>query len=355
MPKSSIKHFFTVISLIFLSASCSLFGGGPRAAGIVKTVNGGADWQFSNAIKDNKDASLSQSNIAKLAFDPQNREIVYAGSYSDGLYKSEDSGGSWSRILSKISVYDFVVHPTDGKIIYAAGIFANQGKVLKTTDGGASWQEVYNESAAEIPVRGIDLNPADANQIVIGTSSGNLIKSADAGLSWQLAVDFADKINQVIWRKNGIYAVLETKGIHRGSNAADAFQDITAPLTKNSNLYNVYNSTALSFNQAYVDPISSSLLYLTGSHGLYKSTDSGANWTQIALPTKQGQSFARPIAVAQTSSNVVLTSVGPVIYKSTNGGTSWQTQNIGTNGYVNYILVDPSLPQIAYAGTYVVE
>ncbi len=112
------KIFILFIGVSLLSAGCSLFGGGPVATGVAKSVNGGTDWQFSNTVKAPTAGSLSQSNIAKLAFDPQNRQIVYAGSVTDGLYKSDDSGASWSRILSKISVYDFMVSPADSKTIY---------------------------------------------------------------------------------------------------------------------------------------------------------------------------------------------------------------------------------------------
>ena len=72
----------------------------------------------------------------------------------------------------------------------------------------------------------------------------------------------------------------------------------------------------------------------------------------IPLPIKPSDALARAIAVARSSSNIVFTSVGNTIYKSTDAGVTWQTQRVNTAGFVNYVLIDPQLPQIDYAGVY---
>jgi len=76
----------------------------------------------------------------------------------------------------------------DAKTIYVSGFYADHGRVLKTTDAGASWNQVYNEESATNPVRAIALNPANPNQVIIGTTSGTVVKSADGELigSWQI-------------------------------------------------------------------------------------------------------------------------------------------------------------------------
>lgn len=350
-----MKHKIFILPLLIalLSAGCNFFQT-PPAAGVVKTVNGGVDWQFSNVISGSKTESLAGLNISKLDFDPQNRETVYAGSFSGGLFKSTDSGASWSRILSKIFVYDFIVSPVDSKTIYVAGSFNDQGKVLKTQDGGATWTDAYNEATKANPVRAIAFNPSTSNQLIIGTDSGNLVKSADSGLSWQLSHSFNNRINKVLWQQDGIYVLLKDKGLFKSSAGDSNFQDLTPSLGKSSTFDFSYDNT-LSYNQNYVDPFSTSLIYLTTSRGIYKTVDSGQNWNLLPLPVQSTASNARSIAVAKSSSNIVYTSVGPVIYKSTDGGQTWQTQAIVTVGYIDYILIDPALPQIAYGGVYVAQ
>ena len=96
------------------------------------------------------------------------------------------AGGTWARILGKILTYDFAIHPFDSNIIYAAGYFADKGRVVKTTDGGKSWEEVYSEAAVSVSVRSVALNPSQPNQVIIGNSAGSVAKSNDGGITWKL-------------------------------------------------------------------------------------------------------------------------------------------------------------------------
>jgi len=339
------------LSIILLAAGCNIFSA-PVPSGVVKTVNGGADWQFSNGAKAAK-INLSSSNISKIALSPANHEVVYAGSFDGGVYESDDSGANWKQILSKILVYDLAVDPHNPKQIYAAGMYSNLGKVLKTTDGGLSWQEIYNESTQNNPVRAIAVNPLNPSQIVIGSSSGNLIKSADGGMSWQLAQNFNDRAQEITWQNGSLYVLFRSKGLFKSSDFGLNFEDLTAGLTVSKVIdYIGGGGNEKSFNHFFVDSLTSSLIYITSNKGLYKTVDNGKTWASLALPVKISDAQVMAVKLGN-SSNLVFVSVGATIYKSTDAGSSWQTQGISTNGYVNCILVDPGLPQIIYAGIYV--
>ncbi len=350
-----MEKLLIIFLLLFLSASCNLFGKTAAPAGIIKTVNGGADWQFANVYASSTSVSLASVSVSKMDFDPYNRETVFAGSYTDGLYKSTDSAAKWRKILSKISVYDFAVNPNDPKIIYAAGICVDHGCVLKTVNAGASWDsEVFHDGSAPVnAVRAIALSPSNPNQLVIGTASGSVIKSADAGLSWQLVKNFDDRVNRLLWQGGNIYVLFKTKGLFESAGFADNFVDITGSLTSSNTVANLYSSSAVSsFSQMHVDFTSPDLIYLTTNRGLYKTADGGKNWNLINLPVKPNQIDNHAVAIAKSSSNVVYTSVGSTVYKSSDGGGTWQTQSVNAGGFINYILIDPQLPQIAYGGVY---
>ncbi len=343
-----MKKLLFLVGIIFVSAGCSLSGGNSIVSGTVKTVNGGTDWQFMNKIQNSK-TTINNLSVSKMSFDSRDRSKVYVGGYNGGLYQWDDSSSSWREILSNILIYDFVVSPSDSKVIYAAGLFANHGRLLVTKDGGASWTQIFNDPAQDNPVRTVVLNPANTNQIVIGLGSGSVIRSADGGLSWQLAKDFADRINRMLWQNNNLYALLQTKGLVMSTDFADNFNQISNNIAGNAASA---STGGLTYNQFFVDSVSSSLIYITTSNGLYKSVDAGLTWINVHLPIQNGDSVSRAIAVSQSSSNVVYTNVGSTVYKSTDGGATWQTQKVATNGIINYILVDPTLPQIAWAGVY---
>lgn len=348
------KKFILIISLVFLSAACNPFAASPQA-GVLKTVNGGSDWRKANTLKTGT-GSLSATYISKLAFDPANSQTVFAASFSDGLFKSDDAAATWSNVLSNIQVYDFGINPQNSKIIYTAGLCVDHGCLLKTLDGGASWNEVYHEAGSSNPVRSVAINPVNTNQMIIGTTLGSAVKSSDGALSWQLANNFKDQVNRVLWQDN-VYVLLKDNGLFKSTDFGATFTELTGSLKSADNSIGIDNLTGNSkvgtYHQIYADLNSPSLIYLTTDKGLYKSLDAGVTWTAQSLPVQPGQNPARAIAVSRNSSSIVYVSVGGTVYKSLDGGASWQTQGIVTTGFINYILIDPALPQIAYAGVYV--
>lgn len=349
------KKILLVTALVFLSASCGgVFSASNVTGGVSKTVNGGADWQISNTVKDAKNTtSLLDASITAMAFDPGNREVVYASTVSGGLYKSEDSAATWTRILSNISVYDFAVDPIDGKIIYAAGIYNSHGRLLVTRDGGASWNQIYNDATAENPVRSVALNPQNTSQIIIGLASGSLIKSFDSGLSWKLVRDFGSRVNDMVWQKGALYILFREKGLVVTTDFGENFNQITASINTPSFLSRLTSDQEqVTYNRFFVDAVSEKLIYVTSSLGLLKTVDGGNTWATISLPVPPGENKPHAIAIAKNSSNIVYTSINSTIYKSADGGQTFQTQKVVTTGVINYILIDPELPQIAYAGVY---
>ncbi len=340
--------------MALVSAGCSLFSQ-PVAAGIAKSTSGGVDWQFANKLVDVKNGSLSQEPISELVFDPYNAEHVYAGSYSSGLYKSEDAGNSWKQILSKIGVYDIAISPLDSKVIYVAGFFGDRGKVLISKNSGGSWDEIYNEEDARNPVRSIALNPNNPQDVIIGLTSGNLVKSSDAGQHWRLLTNFNDRVNRVRWQGNSVYVLLLNKGLQKSVDGGQTFQDISTVLASSRDFVGVPVSgpTVGNFNRMAVDLTNPSIIFLTANAGLYKTVDGGGSWISLTnLPLKDRSVPLRAVSIAPGSSNTVYASAGATVYKTVDGGNSWQTESVHTTGFVNSILVHPQLPQVVYVGLF---
>ena len=104
----------------------SVTGGGvsliPGAApwGLYKSTDGGATWTFlhngsasatscdtvAEAIAVGSPCSLR--GVRRVALDPTNPSIVYAGSYSRGIWRSNDAGATWTQIKPTLAN-----HPSD--------------------------------------------------------------------------------------------------------------------------------------------------------------------------------------------------------------------------------------------------
>ncbi len=347
-----LKFAILIVPLLLLSAGCNSFRS-VSGAGLVLTTNGGADWQFSNKLKDS-DASLSGVAVSSLVFDPFDSNKLVLGSFAGAVYKSDDGGGTWQQILSKIIVYDIAFHPTDSSVIYAAGTFGGHGKALVTRDGGKSWQEIYNEEAKSDPVRTVVINPRNSSEVVIGLQSGQLISSTDGGQHWKLLQKLQTQIQRLYWNDSGLFILLQRKGLLKSVDGGATVSDLTTSLFAQGSQVSQFlaNKQAGPFYQAAIDS-SGQRIYLAAETALLRSVDGGNSWEALNLPLNTKGVVIRSLAVSQSSPNVLYVGAGATIYKTIDDGSSWQTQSIPTTGYIQVILVDPRLPQKAFAGIYI--
>lgn len=342
------KVFLAILALSWIAASCS-FNNSTRV-GIVKTANGGVDWQSANKIV-NADKSLLERSISQMRYNGAGDKI-YASSYSGGMYTSDDAAENWTEVLRDIPLYDFVFDPYDDQVIYAAAYLSGKGRVFVTRDGTKSWTEVYSDAADGNPVRAIGLNPSNPSEILIGTGKGSLIRSTDSGASWELVENFNDRINRIYWTDNGLYVVAQKKGLYRSETGGSNFEHLTSKLRTPSreNEFFTYGGRPTDYRQLAINPNDSDNLLITTNRGLFRSNNGGRSWSYATMPFRQQDASPFAIAFASSSDEVIYVSSGEVILKSTDGGDNWTSSDTGTNGLVTSILVSSNLPQIAFAG-----
>ncbi|MEI7577922.1 MAG: glycosyl hydrolase [Armatimonadota bacterium] len=152
---------------------------GATGGGVWKSTDSGVSW---SQVSDN---TFGTASVGALAVAPSNPDIIIAGtgerdirgniSHGDGVYRSKDGGKSWSHIGLKEcqTISRIVIDPKDpDKILVAAfghvyGPNRERG-VYKTTDGGASWRKVLFESEKAGAVH-ITLDPNDSNTVLAAT------------------------------------------------------------------------------------------------------------------------------------------------------------------------------------------
>jgi hypothetical protein len=132
-----------------------------------------------------------------LAADPANKDVVYAGSNGNGIFRSEDKGRTWAPFgLEGQIVKALAVSPHDPETIYAG---LKPATMAVSRDGGGSWQELESFrrirgrrfwfSPAEPPdkrpyVQAITISPTDPDVVLAGIEFGAVVRSADGGRTW---------------------------------------------------------------------------------------------------------------------------------------------------------------------------
>lgn len=151
---------------------------GTEGEGVLKSIDKGNTWKGVNN-------GLIFKNIRKgsLVIDPSNPEILYAavetaGEIGKGVFKTTNGGGNWKGINRGLfkDVTGMAIDPENTEILYA-GTFSRG--VFKTTNGGERWFELEDSPQYSESLAVDNLNPD-----VIYVEGSGIFMSRDAGQSW---------------------------------------------------------------------------------------------------------------------------------------------------------------------------
>lgn len=171
---------------------------GSAGGGIWKTTNSGGSWT-------NKTTNLPNLATTAIAVCTTSPDVIYAGTgegqfhsgsiKGDGVFKSTDGGETWTHLASTIgdvrfqNVNAIIVDPNNPDIVLLCsnGFPPFASDIMKSTDGGSTWSEMYNGVAR------IQQIIADPNNFTIqyatinneGSAKG-ILKSTDSGDTWTL-------------------------------------------------------------------------------------------------------------------------------------------------------------------------
>jgi photosystem II stability/assembly factor-like uncharacterized protein len=173
---------------------------GPPTKLLVATTHGinilerprrGGEWTV-------RDRALDGKHVSALMIEPRNGAI-FAGVHNGGLYFSADDGATWERRTNGLTIehvysLGYAAHP-DGVTLYAG---TEPVSLFRSRDNGHHWQEL--PAIAQVPGRehwtfpppphvahtkGLTFDPRDPNVIYAAIEQGALLKSTDGGASWR--------------------------------------------------------------------------------------------------------------------------------------------------------------------------
>ncbi|HEY0781156.1 MAG TPA: hypothetical protein VGE98_01775, partial [Thermoanaerobaculia bacterium] len=320
-----------------------------QAAGLFRSLDWAASWQPVDGTVEGGDASglaidpsWAQGPILALTLDQNHPDTVFA-STGDHLFRTRDSGATWTAVGLGGSIAIVAVAPSDSSFVYAVG-----AGLAVSRNGGDTWGTVA--STRPLGFTALAVDPHDANVLYAGAQE-RLWRSRDGGVHWRpltapatlggrtvsrLAVDPAaphlyagTDDGLFVSADGGVTWTLAASGPNRGSGRiADLALDPLAPGT-------VYAAVQRSDS-------------VRGDEGaLFKSGDGGATWTWVYQLPNVPQALAPDPASPGT---LYAGTDRDGVYRTADGGTTWTLDVHGlTASHVTALTTDPLVADTLYA------
>lgn len=340
------KFLILVLGLSLTAASCNLLGSS-GAKGVMKSEDGGETYSPVNKLEAKGDISKISTN--SLVMDPNDGDILYLGSAS-GVHRTQDGGKTWKLILTGGRVGDIAVDASSTNIVYAAGISGENGRVLKTTDTGETWKDIYTEPSKNNPVLSVAISRANAKILLAGLNSGEVIRSVDEGTTWQIVRDFGNPIIDIEYTDSSTaYVLTQTSGLFMTADQGSSWTPVEIKV-QTEGQSTVRLPTTRTFYDAAFDQRLKGVIFLASAQGLLRTVDSGVTWQLMSLPVTNQTLNVSAVAINPTNSNNLIIAIGSSIFKSTNGGVTWETKKLSTQQRVKQIIINQDEPNKIYLG-----
>ena len=253
-----------------------------------------------------------------VQFNPQNTNTIFAGAAGGGLWRSYTGGigvSAWQKVSTGfpvLGVSSIAIVPNDSNIIY---IGTGEVYNYQNTYGGLTIRETR------------------------GSYGMGILKTTDYGLTWTKSLDWSYNTERGIEKVridpnnyNIIWAAT-TEGTYKSTNAGQTW----------TQMHNILMATDIAINPSNSNIVFEACGNLNSSgNGIYRTTDSGTNWTKLTsgLPSNYGGKAL--LAIYQSNPQIIYASIGngsqsgsgTWLCKSTDGGDNWTTVN--TADYSTY-------------------
>lgn len=188
-----------------------------------------------------------------------------AATYNSEIYLTIDSGKTWT-LQYKNAIKDqplFQILFTDPNTGYVVGGDNSTGLILKTTDGGISWTNIYQTKKAEIV--SISRNSSGDLFIISNGAKGWISRSTNNGASWTFIDSTAYHLSKIIFNDNFGFCTGAKGNIIRSNDNGNTWKLITT--------LDALYVTDIKF-------IDGSGYCMANNLSVYKTNDNGTSWAQ---------------------------------------------------------------------------
>ncbi|NOY36197.1 MAG: T9SS type A sorting domain-containing protein [Chlorobi bacterium] len=373
--------------------------------GVFRSDDGGATWLPKNS-------GLPHDNCYRISVDNDYGSYILtltlkvignlpdSTTFSGGIFRSDDLGDTWYDITGNLPKYDpydelfydywkFDIDPTDVDVIYIAtnpGSGYDQTGIFATWDGGINWDLIYTpiiggwmDTAFFWEGYAYDIRIAKSDPSRMAICRDHVEVSDDSGNTWHNA--FTNAVGGG-WKGNGLecmntesvafdpadsnkmYVGYDDFGLFRSDDGGNSFLRLDSH--EDPVIGTISDIDAV--KDILVDPVNGDLYieryqgsqgglmagYTSG--GLVFSSDNGVTVSDITgnLPKDGRYDVTIDFTSGTTGNRTIYAAIyHNGVYKSTDGGASWNTINTGLGANTTYvwdIAINPLNVQELYLG-----
>ncbi|MDQ5836970.1 MAG: glycoside hydrolase [Acidobacteriota bacterium] len=287
-------------------------------SGLFKSTDGGSTWKQLTKGLPTIEQGLGRIGIAVAPSDPKRLYANVDATHLGGVYRSDDAGESWQRVNDEVRVWgrgsDFAevkVDPRDPEIVYSANT-----STYRSTDGGHTYH-AWKGAPGGDDYHTVWINPENPEIVLLASDQGATL-TVNGGRTWsswynQPTAQFyhVSTDNQFpYWVYGGQQESGSIGTTSRGDNGAITFRDWRTV-------------GAEEYGYVAADPLNPNLIYGGKLTRFDKTTGQAQNVAPEAVRSGKYRFLRTAPVLFSPVDPHVLYYAGNVIFKTTNGGNSW--------------------------------
>lgn len=262
-----------------------------------------------------------------LAADPLQAGVLYAGLNGYGIYRSPDQANTWQErntgMRSIAPINALAVSPADAEVIYA-GSDGPRGGLFQSSDGGLNWRTVISDTT----ILSTAVSPVTSTLAYAG-GLNDLYQTND-GEHWQRFYLEATIHDIAATAQADVAYAAGAKEIQPYPTYPYSYGFVARYIPGDQELYpNWYQQEitgTLSINSVAANPLNPLVVYAGGTKtdkkgAIFRSRDGGKTWQQI-FEALEGD--IEQIAIDPRRPDRIYAAIVDRIYRSTDGGDSWE-------------------------------
>ena len=336
--------------------------------GVYKSTDAGRTWTHLDGLRD-------AQQIAEIAVDKANPDKLlvavaghpYGPNQERGVYRSINGGKTFEKVLGKdenTGAWDVIIDPTNSNIAYASlweareGAWENarfdgtNGGIYKSTNGGATWNQLTKGLPAGITQASLAVAPSAPKRLLAGVRTPDetkLYRSDDAGKSWTVATTDARPTNRIAAGDLG-----DLQFDPKNADIVYVASIVTWKSTDGGQTWNSFRGApgGDDYQNIWINPNDGNNILLGSDQGAIVTVNGGQTWSSwYNQPTAQfyhvsaDNAFPYRLCSGQQESGSVCTSsrgdYGAITFRD------WTPVAAEEYGYVT---ADPLDPDIVYGG-----